>query len=182
MTLEPGWTSTIFGLLVTAGWVLSAMAAATALTAGLSGPGITMPLDAPARILLALVCLWAYLSVIQLIVIWESDLASEIPWYLRRLASGWQWVAFGIAILEFAVPFFTLIWQPLRRSRGAVLLAAGAVLAGHVAEIWWLTLPDFARGFGWADPSAFVGIGAAFLFVGGRHLDAPFLSPGDAAD
>jgi hypothetical protein len=182
MTLEPGWTSTIFGLLVTAGWVLSAAAAALAAAAGRTVLDMTEPLDAPARILLALVCLWAYLSVIQLIVIWESDLASEIPWYLRRSAGGWQWVALGIAILEFAVPFLLLIWRPCRRSRLAVLVAAGAILVGHVGEIAWLALPDFGRGLGWADPLAFIGIGAAMLYIGGRPPRAPLLRLRDAGE
>lgn len=185
MPLELYWTSTIFGLMITAGWVLSAMAAAMLLTATAAGrvPGMTEPLDAPARILLALVCLWGYLSVIQLIVVWESDLASEIPWYLRRSARGWQWVAFTIAILEFAVPFLTLIWQPLRRSRGAVLTATGTILVGHLAETWWLVLPDTGHGFRWAEPLAFVAIGAAFLFVGGnRDWHAPLFRSTDAGD
>ena len=175
MTLEPRWVSTIFGLLVTAGWVLSALAAALGLAAGFVVLGRTELLDAPSRILLALVYLWAYLSVVQLIVIWESDLASEIPWYLRRSESGWQWVALAIAIFEFVVPFLTLIWQPLRRSRPAVLAAAVSILVGHLAEMWWLTLPDFGRGFGWADPLALVGIGAALLFVAGRDFDLRLL-------
>jgi hypothetical protein len=182
MPLEFHWTSTIFGLLITAGWVLSAMAAALAVTAERTVLGVSEPLDAPARILLALVCLWGYLSVTQLVVIWESDLAAEIPWYLRRTAGGWQWVALAVALAEFAVPFLTLIWQPLRRSRGAVQTAAGAILVGRLAETWWLTLPDFARGFGCADPLAVVGIGAAFLVVAGRDLHAPLLRPHDAGD
>lgn len=182
MPLEPGWTSTIFGLLITAGWVLGATAAAVALAAGRTLLGMTEPLDDPARILLALVCLWGYLSVVQLIVIWESDLAGEIPWYLRRSAGGWQWVALAVAVLEFAVPFLTLIWQPLRRSRGAVLVAAGAILAGRLVETWWLTVPDFTRGFGWADPLAVVGIGAAFLLVTERGPGAPLLRSHDAGD
>jgi hypothetical protein len=171
MTLEPHWTSTIYGLMVTAGWTISALAAALALAALLAAPAAQRALDAPARILLALVYLWAYLSVVQLIVIWESDLTHEIPWYLRRSVDGWQWVALGIALGEFVVPFLTLIWQPLRRSRRTVLAVALTVLAGHAAEIWWLTLPDFARGFGFADLLAFIAIGAAFLFVAGRDFD-----------
>ncbi len=171
MTLEPHWTSTIYGLMVTTGWTISALAAALALAAGFAAPFAEEALDAAARILLALIYLWAYLSVVQLIVIWESDLAHEIPWYLRRSADGWQFVALGIAACEFVVPFFTLIWRPLRRSRQAVLAVALTVLAGHVAEIWWLTMPDFTRGFGWADALAFIAIGAAFLFVGGRDFD-----------
>lgn len=171
MTLEPHWTSTIYGLLVTSGWVVSGAAAALALTAGLAAPGIGEPLDAPARILLALVYLWAYLSVVQLIVIWESDLAHEIPWYLRRSVGGWQWVACLIALSKFAVPFFTLIWRPLRRSRPAVLAAALCVLSGSLAETWWLAVPDFGRRFGWADVLAAVAIGGAFILCGGRDFD-----------
>lgn len=171
MTLEPHWTSTIYGLMVTAGWTLSGLAAALALAAAIAPPFGDDALDAPARILLALVYLWAYLSVVQLIVIWESDLAHEIPWYLRRAADGWRFVALGIALGEFVVPFLALIWRPVRRSRRMVLAVALAVLAAHAAEIWWLAMPDFARGFGWVDPLAFAAIGAAFLFVGGRDLD-----------
>lgn len=171
MSLEPHWTSTIYGLMVTTGWTISALAAALALAAGFAAPWAEAALDAPARIFLALVYLWAYLSVVQLIVIWESNLAREIPWYLRRSTGGWQWVALVIAIGEFVVPFLTLIWHPLRRSRQTVLTVALTVLTGHAAEIWWLTMPDFTRGFGWADILAFIAIGAAFLYVGGRNLD-----------
>ncbi len=171
MTLEPHWTSTIYGVLVTAGWVMTALAVALAVAAGYAVLGMTGGLDALARILLALVYLWAYLSVVQLIVIWESDLAHEIPWYLRRSVDGWQFVALGIAVCEFVVPFLILIWRPLRRSRLAVLAATLSIIAGHAGETWWLTLPDFGRGFGVADPLAFIGIGAAFLFVAGRDFD-----------
>lgn len=180
MTLEPHWTSTIFGLLITSGWVLSALAAAIAIAAWFTRPGMTEPLDAPARLLLALVYLWAYLAVIQLIVIWESDLSSEIRWYLRRAEHGWQWAALGIGVLGFAVPFLILLWKPLRRSRRAVLVAAGSILVAHLAETWWLTLPDFGRGFGWSDPLAFIGIGAVFLFVAGR--DFARMAPLEARD
>jgi hypothetical protein len=171
MTLEPRWVSTIFGMLVTAGWVASAAAAALAIASRSVVLGMTEPLDAPARILLALVLLWAYLSAIQLIVIWESDLSSEIPWYLRRMAGGWQWVATGFAVFEFVVPFLILMWRPLRRSQPAVLVAALSILMAHLGEVWWLSVPDFNRGMGWADPLAVIAIGAAFVFVGGREFD-----------
>lgn len=172
MSLEPHWTSTIYGLVVSAGWTIGALAAAIALAAFYLPPFTEDALDTPARILLALVYLWAYLSAVQLIVIWESDLAHEIPWYLRRSADGWQWVALGVAFGEFVVPFVALIWRPLRRSRRAVLTVALVVLASHAAETWWLTVPDFTRPFGWAEPLAFIAIGAAFLFVGGRDFDS----------
>jgi hypothetical protein len=168
MTLEPHWTSTIFGLLVTAGWALSSLAAAMLLALQSRAIGSPQRLDALARLLVALLCLWAYLSAIQLIVIWESDLASEIPWYLRRMAHGWRVVALLFPLLQFALPFLILLWQPLRRSRAAVAIAAASIIAGHFCEIWWLTVPDFSRPFTIAEPLAMVAIGGCVLFVVAR--------------
>jgi hypothetical protein len=172
MSIEPRWTSTIFGLLVTAGWVLSATALALALASRYVPLGLGASLDGPSRIMLALVLLWAYLSVVQLVVIWESNLSDEIPWYLRRIAGGWQWVALGFVVCEFVLPFLILAWRPLRQSRTAVLIAALSILAAHLGEVWWLTVPDFGRAFDWTDPMAVVAMGAAFLFVGGRDLSS----------
>ena len=172
MSIEPRWTSTIFGLLVTVGWALSATAAALVLASKYVPPNHAAALDGPSRIMLALVFLWAYLSVIQLIVIWESDLSNEIPWYLRRIGGGWQWVALGFVVCEFVLPFLILAWRPMRQSRTAVLIAALSIMAAHLGEIWWLTVPDFGRAFNWADPLAVIAIGAAFLFVGGRGFSS----------
>jgi len=165
MSLEPRWTSTIFGMLVTAGWVLGALAAAMLLA-----PARGLPIDAPtrddqARLLLALALLWAYLAAVQLIVIWESDLAAEIPWYLRRSAGGWKSIGILVAAAQFAVPFLLLMWRPVRRSPRAVTIIAAAMLAGHLADTWWLTVPDFSRGFGWQAPVAVIAIGGCVVFV-----------------
>jgi hypothetical protein len=165
MTLEPHWVSTIFGLMVTTGWVLGAFSLAIAATCALGEPGAEQ-LDPAARILLALVVLWAYLSAVQLIVIWEADLSGEIPWYLRRSADGWLEVGLMFVFAQFGLPFAILLWRPLRRSPITVSIAALAVVAGRLGEIWWLTVPDFGRAFSWVDPLAVVAIGACLLLVG----------------
>jgi hypothetical protein len=169
MTLEPRWTSTIYGLLITSGWVLSAMAVAVAAIA-IFMKHEPESLDALARIMLALIILWGYLSVIQLVVIWESDLSAEIPWYLRRSSGGWSLVAALFAAGEFVIPFLVLLWQPLRRSPTAVMVAALTIVVAHLGEIWWLTVPDFSRPFGWTEPLAVVAIGGCGLVVAGRRF------------
>ncbi len=127
--------------------------------------------------MLALIMLWAYLSTVQLIVIWESDLAGEIHWYLRRIAGGWFVLVLLVVSAEFAAPFLILLWQPLRHSPVAVLAAALAVVAAHLGETWWLTVPDFSRPFSWTEPLAFVAIGGCVLFVIGRQLGPATSSP-----
>jgi hypothetical protein len=167
MSLEPHWTSTIYGLLVTTGWALAGLAAAILLDLLRGTADEPARLDALARLLLALVVLWAYLSAIQLIVIWESDLSHDIGWLLRR-RGGWGVVAAGFATFEFIIPFLLLLWRPMRRAPGAVGLAAMSVLAAHLAETWWLAVPDFGRPFGWGEPVAAVAIGGCLLFFVAR--------------
>jgi hypothetical protein len=165
MSLEPHWTSSVFGLQVTVGWALFAMACAVAFAAWRCPAPEADALDPPARLLLALVLLWAYLAAVQFIVIWESDLSHEIPWYLVRLARGWQSAALAVTLLQFLVPFLVLPWQRLRRSRTAVLAACCSVIAGHLMDTWWLTVPDFGRSLGWIDMLAVIAISGFALFV-----------------
>jgi hypothetical protein len=148
--------------------VLSAIAVATAIAIRLGTTGER--LETLARIMLALIMLWAYMSAVQLIVIWESDLAGEINWYLQRIARVSFVVVLLIVSAGFAVPFLIPLWRPLRRSPAAVLAAALAVVAAHLGEIWWLTVPDFSLPFSWVEPLAVVAIGGCVLFVIGRHL------------
>jgi hypothetical protein len=170
MTLEPHWTSTIYGMEVTAGWALAGLAAAILLSLWRGATGDGAVLDALARLMLALVLLWTYLSTVQLIVIWESDLVGEIPWYLRRSAGGWLTVGILFIVLQFAVPFLLLLWRPVRRSPTAMAIVAAAILTAHLLETWWLTMPDFGRPFGWQAPIAVIAIGGCTLFVLGRDI------------
>jgi hypothetical protein len=174
MSLEPHFVSTIFGMMVTAGWFSFAVACAVAGVAWRVGADAGERLDPLAQLLQASIILWAYLAAVQLIVIWESDLSAEIPWYLRRGAAGWEAAATALALLRFVVPFLLLLWQPLRRAPAAVLIAAGAVMLGHLADTWWLTIPDYRQPFCWVDPLAVVAIGGLLLFFIGR---GPFLQP-----
>jgi hypothetical protein len=68
------------------------------------------------------------------------------------------------------VPFVVLVWQPLRRSARVVAAAAGMIAAAHLLEIWWLTVPDFARPFGWPEPLAVIAIGGCVLLVVRREF------------
>ena len=58
------------------------------------------------------------------------------------------------------------------RKRLAVFAAAVLVMAAHLGETWWLTVPNFSRPFGWAEPLAIAAIGGCVLFVVGRQLSS----------
>jgi hypothetical protein len=175
MTLEPHWVSTIFGMLVSAGWTLAALAAAILLAQARGGITNEMARDDLARLLIGFMALWAYLSAIQLIVIWESNLGSDSTWLLRRSIGGWGATGLLFPLFEFAVPFVLMLWQPLRRSPMVLAIAAALVLTAHLVETWWLAAPDFGRGITWADPLAVIAIGGCVLFTVGRGIGIPSL-------
>src|SRR5205085_4159859 len=93
MSLEPTWSSTIFGALVAVGQIVPAMAFAILGSAWLSRrlgePGAPREVwNDLGNLQLASVMLWAYLSFSQLLLIWSGNLPEEITWYTLRSEGG----------------------------------------------------------------------------------------------
>ena len=76
------------------------------------------------NLMLAFTMLWAYMSFAQYLIIWAGNLPEEIPWYLRRTRGGWQWVALGLALFHFFLPFFVLLFRETKR-QSRLLVAGG---------------------------------------------------------
>ena len=115
------------------------------------------------KLLLALVVLWIYLDFMQLLIVWQSDLASEAPWYLIRSRGGWGAVRLIIAAGHFVLPFFLLLSPRMQRSRRVIRSVAGLLLAMEALRSWWVVLPEFHRSVGWIDLACLAGLGGAAL-------------------
>jgi hypothetical protein len=171
MSLDPRFVSSIYGLIEIAEMGLLALSVSVfAAAAGLA-------LDEEAthslgQLLLGLVVLWAYLDFMQVLIVWQSDLASEAPWYIARSAGGWGVTAAVIAAAHFVLPFFTLIWPRVQRSRRGIASVAALLVLSAVVHGWWLVVPASGRGFGLLDVLAMLGlIGVAVALA----LRAPLL-------
>ena len=111
MSLEPKWYSTIFGMIFMVSFGLAALALAILATRFLETEKPLAHVVSPDRwhdlgnLLLALVMFWAYLNFSQFLLIWSENLAEEIPWYLHRIAGGWEWVATRIDTLSVCAAF-----------------------------------------------------------------------------
>lgn len=165
MSIEPEWGSSVYGMMVISGHLLAALALAT-LTAIVAGsarePGQRMDLGS---LLIAGILLWFYLSFMQFLIIWEENLPHEIAWYVARLRGGWGWMAVLGAVAQGAIPFFALIWWPVKRSRWGLGAVCALLLAAHMLEGWWLVLPGTAGGWTWFAPAATLGMGGLWAFV-----------------
>jgi hypothetical protein len=161
MSLDPRFPSSIYGLFVTASDLVGALALATlAVAFGLPERRLRGDL---ASLLFAGILLWAYLALMQFVIVWEEDLPDETGWYLHRLAQGWTVVDIGLALLAVALPGAILLLWPLKSRPSWLAAACALLLAGYVLTQWWLAVPPLP--LGWIVVAVMLGIGAFWWAV-----------------
>jgi hypothetical protein len=171
MSLDPRFVSAVYGLIEISEMGLLALSVSV-FAAALGLPPDESTMQSLGRLLLGLVVLWAYLDFMQVLIVWQSDLASEAPWYVARTAGGWGITAAAIAAGHFVLPFFALIWPQLQRSRRGIASVAALLVLSAVVYGWWLVVPASGRGFDLLDVLAMFGLlGIAAAFA----LRAPLL-------
>lgn len=165
LSLEPHFTSSVFGMLSLAGAAVLALSLAVLLS---PDPGRDRSNDL-GKLLLGLAVLWAYLDFMQLLIVWQSDLVKQVPWYAARSFGGPGIVAGAVALGHTVVPFFVLLSSRLRRSV-AVLRAVAALMVGsEVLRTWWLVLPASDRRFGALDLGCLLLAGGLVTFAALRR-------------
>ncbi|MCZ7570840.1 MAG: hypothetical protein M5U01_19950 [Ardenticatenaceae bacterium] len=174
MSLEPHWFSTIYSAMVTMGDVLGAFAFVIAVVALLANWEAFAEVTTPrlwndfGSLLLAFVMIWAYLAFSQFMLIWAGNLTDEIPWYLRRINFGWQWVALLVVLFHFALPFALLLSRDLKRNAQQLAMVAIVIVVMHLIDTFWLVEPAFTETglrVHWLDVVAPVGLGGIWIAV-----------------
>jgi len=152
MSLEPHWFSTIYGLIIMAGWGLSALAfmitVATYLARREPMDHAYQPLHFHdwGKLLLALVMLYAYFAFSQFLITWAGNLPEEIPFYLRRLRGGWQFVGLLIILFHFALPFVLLLSRGRKRAPRSLRRIALLMLFMRVVDLVFFFAPSVHQG------------------------------------
>jgi hypothetical protein len=173
MSLDPDWSSTIFGVLVATGQMLPALGLAIALAtwfgtrpplAEIATPDIWNDLG---NLLLTFVMLWAYMMFSQLLIIWSGNLPEEISFYLIRSEGGWQWVGVMLAIFYFALPFVLLLSRDIKRKPERLRIVALAVVGMSFIHQFWMIAPVFSPRqihLHWMDVTALAGVGGFWFW------------------
>jgi hypothetical protein len=191
MSLEPHWFSTIYGILMIGGQVLSAFAFVI--------PVLLLVADREpfehlvtaeqfhdlGKLMLAFVMLYAYFAFSQYLIIWSANLPEETPWYLARTTGGWQYVAVLVLFLQFVLPFVILLSRNLKRNARRLAAVALVVLAARLLDLFWLVTPAFSPArfaIHWMDVAAVFGIGGVWLsYFVWQLRDQPLLPLRDPA-
>lgn len=179
MSLDPEWSSTIYGFIYVASWSLSALAFTIAVMAWLSKHGSMHNVVAQlhfhdlGKLLLALVMLWSYFAFSQFLIIWSGNLPEEISWYLPRIHGTWGVLALAVVVLHFAFPFLFLLSRSFKRNAGKLVIVAVLILVMRLFDLFWMIVPNFTKEtfhVSWMDLVAPIGIGGLWLANFARNL------------
>jgi hypothetical protein len=186
MSLDPLWSSTIYGFIFVASWALSALAFTIAVMAALSKHEPMNNVVAQlhfhdlGKLLLALVMLWTYFAFSQFLIIWSGNLPEEIGWYLPRIHGAWGGIALAVVILHFAFPFLFLLSRSFKRNAGKLVIVAILILVMRLVDLFWMLGPTFTGEhfhLSWMDLVAPIGMGGLWLAFFARELSRRALIP-----
>lgn len=149
MSLEAGWQSTMYGVYVFAGGLISAIALVIVLA--WMNRRVGMPLrpahvHALGRLLFMAVMFWAYIGFFQFLLIWITNLPHEVGFYVARSKGSMAFVSVLLVVGRFVLPFLALLSRSLKRSAGALVVLAVWLLAMQVLDVWWLVVPASGDG------------------------------------
>ncbi|HWF43979.1 MAG TPA: hypothetical protein VG537_05000 [Candidatus Kapabacteria bacterium] len=176
MSLAPEWYSTIYGFIILVGQGIIVMCFAIIVLVLVSRTEPMASVIKPVhlhdlgKLLFAFNFLWGYLEFSQWIITYSGNLPDEIVWYHHRIRGGWEYVAYLVIFLHFAIPFAILLSRDLKRNGRRLIIMAGWLFIMRIVDLYWLIEPNWHREeffFSWVDiaaPLGFVGL-FVYLFV-----------------
>jgi len=189
LSLEPKWYSTMFGVIVLIGQILTAYAFSVMMltlcrnSEPISGVVNKVHYHHLGNLLLTFVLFWTYISFGQLLIIYSGDLPHELSWYLHRIAGSWKIVVAAIALFHFFLPFFLLLFRPVKKHVAILTTLAALLFVMHLVDVYWLVMPTLhttGLSLSWMDFAAPIGIGGLwFAFFLSRLKAAPLLPQHD---
>lgn len=188
MSIDPHWYSTIFGVYIFAGGLVSALAALALFQVGLQKAGVLGKVATVehrhdlGKLLFGFTVFWAYIGFSQFFLIWYANIPEETIFYVRRwftedgAHSSWMPVSLALLFLHFWIPFFTLLSRHVKRSYLGLSIGAIMLLAAHYLDMYWIVMPNFSPElhFSWMDVGGLLlPVGALLTWLGIRASKDP---------
>ncbi len=151
ISLEPKWFSTMFAVYVFAGVFAQGIAAIALATVvlkrrGSFGPGGSQigiePVHTLGTMLLAFSTFWGYIWVCQYLLIWYGNIPEEATYYLSRSSPPWLPLFLGSFVINWIIPFFTLLPRKNKRSLRVMTAMSILVLVGHWFDLYIMVMPS----------------------------------------
>ncbi|MEX2584876.1 MAG: hypothetical protein WD315_00690 [Balneolaceae bacterium] len=123
---------------------------------------------------------YAYIAFSQFLLIYYANISEEVLWYYHRLEGSWEWIAWGLIIGRFIVPFVLLMNRDWKHNRTMLGFVSVVVLVMHFLEVYWIAMPTLHHhgiAFSWLDVTTLIGLGGIFFGLFFHKLNANRLVP-----
>jgi hypothetical protein len=178
LSLEPHFSSSMYGPIILTGQALGSMAFIVALLVVLvSREPMRSRLTSGhvhdlGNFLLAATMFWAYVNFAQFLIIWGANVAEQVPYYLRRMTGGWGVVGAGLIAFHFFAPFFLLLNRKLKKDIHVLVKVAYWILFLRFVDLCWLILPSASHStfHGHMEILSIIVAAVAVLGIGGLWL------------
>lgn len=186
MSLDPHWYSTIFGVYIFAGYLMTFLATCIVVLRILQASGYLKGIVTVehyhdlGKLMFAFTCFWAFSAFSQYMLIWYGNIPEETIFYAHRWEGNWKIISLILPIGHFALPFVLLMSRLAKRNLKFLTFMAVWLIVMEFIDLHWLILPNFHHhGFhlSWLDVSTHVGFIGVMLGLLGKQLTNKMLVP-----
>jgi len=174
MSLDPHWSSTLFGWYVFASFFVSGITMIAVVTIYLKSKGYleavnTSHIHDLAKFMFGISIFWTYLWFSQFMLIWYANIPEEITYFVMRIQV-YNLPFFGAVVMNFLFPVLILINTDFKRITWILVMASIVILLGHYVDFFNMIMPGTVGG------SWFIGIPeiASLLFFLGLFIFVVF--------
>ena len=166
MSLSPMWFSTMFGVYMFAGGILSAHCAIAAGCYILQRHGalrdeVTVEhYHDLGKYIFGFIFFWTYIAFSQYMLIWYGNIPEETEWFFHRQEGAWGTLSLALIFLHWMLPFAGTMSRHVRRNPTLVFGWSLYILVMHFVDVYWMIMPEAKSGVG-----EFGGVIASLLCV-----------------
>ena len=146
MSIDPHWSSTLFGWYVFASFFVSGITTICMVTLLLKSQGFlpdvnTSHIHDLAKFMFGISVFWTYLWFSQFMLIWYSNIPEEVTYFVTRIQD-FNLPFFGAVVMNFVFPILILINTDFKRLTWILVMAGTVILLGHYVDFFNMIMPS----------------------------------------
>jgi hypothetical protein len=150
MSIDPHWSSTLFGWYVFASFFVSGITMIAMVTVYLKSRGYLENVNSShihdlAKFMFGISVFWTYLWFSQFMLIWYANIPEEITYFVTRIQV-YNLPFFGAVVMNFLFPVLILINTDFKRITWILVMAGIVILLGHYIDFFNMIMPGTVGG------------------------------------
>ena len=146
MSVDPHWSSTLFGWYVFASFFVSGITTICMVTLVLKSQGFLKEVNTShihdlAKFMFGISVFWTYLWFSQFMLIWYSNIPEEVTYFVTRI-NDFNITFFGAVVMNFVFPILILINSDFKRLTWILVMAGTVILIGHYVDFFNMIMPS----------------------------------------